>query len=450
MSAAGLLALAACSISDLTRVPNTSNVLAPSVTNSYAGAINAYNGSRYLFEYNYASSSTTSFVAATGMIGDEYQSLQPQISTDKNLELDLRLFTTGVTDAVYTGLQNTRLNIGQAIQLLHTYAPTAPRGYTGELYALKGYIYIMVGELFCSGIPFSEAVFGGDLQLGRPLSMEQTFQAAAALFDTAMVAGADSLQILQLARVGKARALLDLGQYADAAALVTTANVPTSFTYTINYTNGQIRNYLYNFFAYNPTSSTPLNSSANHDGGTGLDYVTAGTTGGDPRMTMVPVGTTPVYFPRKWVNPADLTADGGQVALADGLEARLIEAEAQLQAGDIPGWTTTLNTLRASGMSTVIPPLTSDSTLTASDTLRVNVMFRERAFWLYGTGRRFGDMRRLVRQYHRPPEAVFPTGNHATVAPPYSAYGDQLVPDPPLTEQTTNPYFKDGCINHDA
>ena len=41
---------------------------------------------------------------------------------------------------------------------------------------------------------------------------------------------------------------------------------------------------------------------------------------------------------------------------------------------------------------------------------REDLHFRERAFWLYSTGHRLGDLRRLIRQYGRGAETVFPTG----------------------------------------
>src|SRR2546427_6162320 len=41
---------------------------------------------------------------------------------------------------------------------------------------------------------------------------------------------------------------------------------------------------------------------------------------------------------------------------------------------------------------------------------RTNVMFYERAFWLFSTGHRLGDMRRLLRQYQHPDSTVYPTG----------------------------------------
>lgn len=41
---------------------------------------------------------------------------------------------------------------------------------------------------------------------------------------------------------------------------------------------------------------------------------------------------------------------------------------------------------------------------------RENLTFCERAFWMFGTGHRLGDLRRLIRQYGRTAETIFPTG----------------------------------------
>jgi len=64
----------------------------------------------------------------------------------------------------------------------------------------------------------------------------------------------------------------------------------------------------------------------------------------------------------------------------------------------------TLNTLR-----TRVPGLAplSDPGTAAQ---RVDLQFRERAFWLFLSGHRQGDLRRLIRQYGRGAESVFPTG----------------------------------------
>jgi hypothetical protein len=111
--------------------------------------------------------------------------------------------------------------------------------------------------------------------------------------------------------------------------------------------------------------------------------------------------------------------------LASGIEARLIEAEAALRASQ-PEWLTILNTLRTDGtqdgIGTYNPgtggvadlaPLTDPGT---SDT-QLDLLFRERAFWLFATGQRLADLRRLVRIYGRSAESVFPTGTYRLGGP---------------------------------
>lgn len=43
---------------------------------------------------------------------------------------------------------------------------------------------------------------------------------------------------------------------------------------------------------------------------------------------------------------------------------------------------------------------------------RVSLHFREKAFWTFSRGQRLGDMRRLIRQYGRTEQTVFPQGVH--------------------------------------
>ncbi len=90
------------------------------------------------------------------------------------------------------------------------------------------------------------------------------------------------------------------------------------------------------------------------------------------------------------------------MVLASGVEARLIEAENQLDTGG--PWLATLNALRAAeGLSPLSDP--------GTDAARVDMLFEERARWLFGTAHRLGDLRRLVRQYSRDQADVFPAGS---------------------------------------
>jgi hypothetical protein len=83
--------------------------------------------------------------------------------------------------------------------------------------------------------------------------------------------------------------------------------------------------------------------------------------------------------------------------------------------------------------------------LESTDERRVDQLFRERAFWLFATGHRHGDLRRLVRQYGRAADALFPTG-----AFPLSGliYGTDITFAPDLS-QSLNPAYR-GCAGRGA
>jgi hypothetical protein len=74
----------------------------------------------------------------------------------------------------------------------------------------------------------------------------------------------------------------------------------------------------------------------------------------------------------------------------------------------------------------------------------VDQLFSERAFWLFATGHRLGDMRRLVRQYGRSAEAVFPTGTYLKGG----SYGTDLNFPIPRSENS-NPKST-GCLDRNA
>lgn len=436
-----VLGLTACS--GLTDVPNPSTLVDPTVVQTQDGAIGLYRASRVQFNRIFGGtnySGTVAYLSANGLAGDEFVAGVTGAVGYYNLRL-VKPSTQGDQTQPYNDLHTTRLYISEAMGALTHYAPTAPSSYRAELYAIRGYVYVMFAEMYCSGVPFSEAVYGGDVVLGMPETTEQMLTDAVAQFDSSLAISTDSTRILRLAMVGKARALLDLNRPADAAAMVTEANVPTTFSYDIGYTATTFPNvYVYG----SPTSySSPPFGMADRLGTVGLNYVSAGN-GGDPRVANF---TSTAYPYRQF--PTRYSGGGASIPLASGIEARLIEAEAKLRAHDVAGWASILNGLRETGMSTAIPDLTADSTTTASDTLQQNVLFRERAFWLYGTGHRLGDMRRLVRQYNRGFLTVFPSGTHPVIATSPNVFSDSPVIEPPQAEVSNNPNYH-GCLNHDA
>ena len=132
--------------------------------------------------------------------------------------------------------------------------------------------------------------------------------------------------------------------------------------------------------------------------------------------------------------------------MVSGIDARLIEAEAALNASDFGGMTTILNALRATppkigayqpaAMGALATPATQDEA--------IYQFFREKAFWTFGRGQRLSDLRRLVRQYGRTQDQVFPTGQHYKGG----SYGSDVnfpVPD----AERVNPQFQ-GCIDRNA
>jgi hypothetical protein len=176
---------------------------------------------------------------------------------------------------------------------------------------------------------------------------------------------------------------------------------------------------------------------------------------------------TPLYYPIKFGLPST------NIPLAIGAEARLIEAEAKLQADD-PSWLATLNALRTTctdaatcatpapaGLGGVagLPPLADPGLAalpagkTAKD-VRVDLVFRERAFWLFGIGVRLGDLRRLIRQYDRTADSVFPTGVYYGDGvigniPDYGTDVSFTLPTPDGSVTISNPHYQ-GCLTSTA
>jgi hypothetical protein len=183
----------------------------------------------------------------------------------------------------------------------------------------------------------------------------------------------------------------------------------------------------------------------NKKGGNGIDYQDA-FTAGDPRTPWTAMPGDGLGFDKS-AGPgfnqglyASLTAS---IPLATGVEARLIEAEAALQAGNIASFQSIHNALRASLARPAVGPI--DAT-TMTPAQRVDFHFRERALWMYATGHRLGDMRRLIRQYGRTESTVFPTGNY--YRPTYPTYGTDVNFPVPISE-LNNPNWK-ACIDRAA
>jgi len=434
-----------------------SGVSDPNTVKTEGGALKMYQTARYTFEPALGTGLPYSgaFVAAIlgqGVISDELQSDSLGGTPLQYIGLDPSLFALDarqlpeetdpsvfrepslVAESGYNSLQQTRGAASLALGALAAYAPHASPALRGHLFSLQGYSEILLAEMFCSGVPLSTFDFQGDFTYAAGSTTQQVYGDAVAKFDSALALSADSANFLNLARVGKGRALLDLDSAAAAATAV--AAVPDEFAYrvTVNWseTGGQGN------FEFQAAHATVADS----DGGTGLPYIS----GGDPRTAVVPYGSNgfgaTLYFPAKYVSPFATSP----VSVADGAEARLIEAEAALRANDPARWLERLNYLRHNavvfGQTDTLPTLQDPGT----DSTRVDLLFRERAYWLFVTGHRQSDLRRLIRQYHRRQQDVFPSGRYPTGTP--ATYGSDVTAPIPSRERINRLYT--GCLNRGA
>jgi hypothetical protein len=393
--------LAACSsLLDVT----DPDVINPGDVGNADGAVAAYNGAigNFAFANDGDNGGTEGQVLVSGTMADEYFDSE---TFPTRIEYDSRAINLSNTtlSAVYFNLHHARVSLQQAAAALEQYAP-APDSRVGEMLALAGMTYVYFAENYCSGAPFSERLPDGSIQYGMPLTTDQMLDTAIARFDAATAATATA-HIVNLAAVGRGRALLDQGNFAAAATAV--AGVPTGFTYAIPHSTSTGRQYN-GIFVFNNQApdGTGRFSVADTEGTNGLNFRSAG----DPRVVAPQHGLgfdkiSPLYVLQKYTGPTDSTH------VADGLEARLIEAEAQLQGGAGAAMVTSLNALRADNTNNggfTLPALADPGTQVG----REDLLFRERAFWMFGTGHRLGDLRRLVRQYGRVANSVYPTGDY--------------------------------------
>ena len=392
-----LVAAAGCSWSDTIEVVDP-DVINPGSLASPAAASGLRNG--VVLRLAQATSGGEGVFLLGGLLADEWRSgdtFEQRNTTDQRTLIPENTFLAGALRApmrVYVEAQT-------AIAVSRQFQPT-PRANIGLVFALGGYAANLIGEHFCNGIPYSSIVDGRVVD-GMPEPFDNSFVRAIAYADSALleVSGpaADSARVVHLAAIVRGRALVNRGQFAAAAAAV--AAVPTSFLYQ-------------SFHSANSTTNQNwgLNSNSRRyvlsdlEGRNGLPFRTAN----DPRIrTVVGTGTRRLAFDTE--TPFSETtnfAQFGPVTLLSGIEARLIEAEAALRAGNATQMLSILNTLRTSTVGGIagLLPLTDPG----AESGRVDLIMRERAFWMFGTGHRLGDLRRLVRQYNRPVESVYPTG----------------------------------------
>ncbi len=387
----------------------------------------------------------------SGLLTDEWRSGDTFVQRNNQ---DQRIFQPENTfnAGPNRSLNRIRTEAQRALTAFRTYLPDSTSAIA-SMFAVTAYAEVLMAEFYCNGTPLSD-LQGTSIVYGDPLTNDSLFQLAASNADSALAQLArspafDSLTVRKwdrLVRIVKGRALVDRARtpadFAAAAAVVT--SVPTT----------------YKFYAYHALNSSTnqvwaLNNSArrytltnSREGGVGIDFVTPN----DPRLPRY-LGGGSVFdnsIPMTLVRQA-LWGQFDSIPIATGIEARLIEAEALLQAGNNLGWLTAINTLRTT--AALYPPIAGGAefatvvrgaNLTAladSGARNTDVHFRERAFWMFSTGHRLGDLRRLLRQYGRTEAQTYPNGAFVKGG----SYGDAIQMPVPFDE-TNNPSFT-GCLD---
>jgi hypothetical protein len=300
-----------------------------------------------------------------------------------------------------------------------------------EVVSLQAYSILLLAEDFCSGVPLSDIdSASSNLIAGEPQTTQQLVTIAADTFTSAIALATDDDRKF-LAEIGKARALQFQGRSQLPAAALLVADVPTDWTYKIHHSKNSQRewNGIYEFMWLEGRWV-----EADTEGTNGLRYRD------DPRNPFSTEGGT--FIGSDFFGTLRYNSQDSSTVLASGIEARLIEAEAALEAGQNTNFINDLNALRTDGgitvtVDTTIVVGTPPDTTISHDTLfhaggghvaglrplvdpgtvsaRQDLLFSERGQWMYLTAHRLPDLRRLSRSvanggYGRNPESVFPTG----------------------------------------
>lgn len=380
-----------------------------------------------------------------GLLADEWTTSSTFIQNDEADERNIATNNSSV-NGQYRTVNQGRTYANQGIAAMKTFLPTQLSNI-GELYFARGVAELTLAQDFCNGTPLSD---GATLTYGVPITNDAMFRVAIASFDTAVTLSsatdALSVSIRSAARVGKARAQLGINDYAGAA--TTVAGIPTTFTYEVTFatTSGDNTLYAQPFSSrrYNMGDTIVKTSAGNFAVKPSINFGSAA----DARL---PVVNSPANVKSQDGSVISYTTtlwgQSTSIPVFSGIDARLIEAEAFLKAGDNTNYLATLNALRSAGtirLGTVNVPVMAALVDPGAAATRVDLLFREKAFWTFSRGQRLGDLRRLIRQYGRDQATVFPVGQHYRGVP----YGSDV--NLPVTDQeNNNPNFK-GCLDRKA
>ena len=311
--------------------------------------------------------------------------------------------------AIYQPLSRTRWLADFTLNLLSEWTTEEvpdKAAYEAEVAMYAGYTYTLFGESMCS-VAFDN---------GPELTPADAFMLAIQRFDQSMAAGASG-DILNTARVGKARAELNLNQ--KAAAMSTASSVPAGFSMQLQYSNAEAvtrnKQWEFNIDDENVTVAEPYR-----------EVTFMGMP--DPRIAVVDEQTVnsqtgiPIFTSAKYPGPES------PIEMAGWEEAQLIIAEAAIEAGNMSTAVSIFDALHA---AVGLPPYTGDMSAGAM----MSQLIYERAAENYLEGQHLQDLKRLNIPLYPP------TGTDDGFG---ASYGDEICFQLPATEFQNNPTLTGG------
>lgn len=453
--------LAACNTKDTLLEAVDPDVIDPDDVNSIEGAQSLYVGALGRLRQSTAGSSTgTGGEGSTwlfgGLLADEWSTSSTFVQNDETDQRNIQTNNSTV-EGMFRDLARTRTSSTQAIKVMKEFRETEV-AKIAELYFARAFAEMQMANDFCNGIPLSDGSIQ-EIDYDTPRTIAEVFETAIASADSglALVQGlteADPTKIRRALLVTKARALIGLNRQAEAAALVTTAAVPNSFSYEVTFAVTSGNNVLWN----QPNSALRYAVADSVEGNArnlrvfnAIPFLSAADPRVPARYVLASNGrdTTRSQDGRTFARTTTLWGRLTSTPVVNGLDARLIEAEGRLKAGDIAGMMTILNALRAAPprLGEIQPAAMAALPAPANQEAAISLYFREKAFWQYSRGHRLGDLRRLIRQYGRAANQVFPVGEHYRGG----NYGaDVNLPVPQAEENNPELGNRPACIDRNA